>query len=324
MGIISLLLPGCFEPDKRVVPYPDAVTTIPDSVQIYQSFFDFESGRVVTSYRASSWQLGFECGAEGWHIITNSGAGWFMYNTGSQNPDVAYSMPQNLKELFDRQHAWPDSTAVGNWVSPSQSGNTYTKNVYLLGRFAGGTFSNLTQLVFLDVNDSTYTFYERDQESGAADSITISKNDSVNFVYFSVVHKRQENLEPDKTSYDIVFGSYYDMATLFGQTIPYQVGGVLLNVWNTSVSLDSTDIYADIGSGTVPGLQFTHQRDIPGYRWKTVVVDITGGGAATYSVKTLYNYIFLTAQGNYFKLRFLSYTLDGRSGYPRFEYNRLE
>jgi hypothetical protein len=321
--IMLILLQACFKEDERASPFPGEVTTI-DSVQVYQSYFNFDSGRVVKTHPVNAWQLGFECGTNGWHIITNSGANWFIFNTGQNLPDDMYTMPNSLTGMFDMPHAWPDSTAVGSWVTFTAGENEYTRNIYLLGKYVNGAFTNLKQLAFLEVTDTSYTFYYKEQKTGISDTVSVLKNDRVNFEYYSFDLHEQVNLEPDKTSYDLVFGSYYDLATLFEQTIPYHVGGVLLNAWETVVAIDSTDEYTAVGFETIPGLDFTQQRDIPGYRWKTVTIDITGGGAATYAVRTDYTYIFRTAQGNFFKLRFLSYTLEGRSGFPRFEYSQLK
>lgn len=319
--LLSAFVFSCFEEDQVVPPYAGEVTTITDSVQTHLSYFDLETGRVIASYRSDAWQLGFECGPDGWHIATNSGSNWFIYNTGQTLPDQITTMPETVENLYDTQANFPESTAVGNWVSFQDGDPVYTRNIYLLGYYSGGGFTHIRQLAFLEVNDSSYRFFSK--ETGRTDTITISKSDTANYVYYSFNHHKQVNLEPGKTKYDLVFGSYYDQATLFGQTIPYLVGGVLLNTWNTEVVLDSMDSYATIGQETIPGLDFTCQRDIPGYRWKNVTVDVTGGGSASYFVKTNYSYIFHTAQDNFFKLRFLSYTLDGRSGFPRFEYRKL-
>ena len=320
--LIALLVASCFEEDQPVPPYAGDVTTIADSVQTNLSYFDFETGRVVASHRSDAWQLGFECGPEGWHIITNSGDNWFIYNTRQTSPDH-FNMPETVDHLFDVQKAYPDSTAVGNWVAFQQGSPVYTKHIYLLGKYSGGVFTQISQLAFLEVSDSAYRFYFR-MQSGPSDTVTIVKNDSVNFVYFSVKSQAQVNLEPDKTTYDLVFGPYYDLATLFGMTIPYQVGGGMLNCWQTEALLDSTLVFDAINAGTLPGYTFNSQRDIPGYRWKGVTVDVSGGGSASYAVKTNYTYIFHTAQDNYFKLKFLSYTLDGKSGFPQFEFRQLE
>jgi hypothetical protein len=323
LGLLTVTT-SCFEEDERVNPYPTEVTTITDSVQVYQSYFDFESGHVVRSNRSDAWQLGFECGMDGWHIIVNSGSSWFIYNTRQTQIDAVKNMPCSVNHLFDVQHAFPDSTAVGDWVITTQNGNEYTRNIYLLGRFYDGSFINIKQIEFHEVNDTSYRFFYTEHESGFTDSVTIIKADSVCFVYYSFDHRNQVNFEPDKSTYDLVFGPYFDIATLFGITIPYQVGGAFQNCWQTEAVLDSINRYDDIDFSILPAYNFVRQHDIPGYRWKAVSVDISAGGIATYAVKSHYNYVIHTAQDNYFKMKFLSYTLDGKSGFPQFEFSKLE
>lgn len=322
--MIIFSMQACFEEDERVLPYPGIVSTIADSIQTNTSYFDLENRQLVKSHRHDAWQLGFACGAGGWQIITNSGANWFIYNTGQPIPDAILSMPDKINGLYDIQHAFPDSTAVGDWIHPEGGGDIYPGNIYLLGHFVDGNFAGIKQLAFLGVNDTTYTFFYKEQDSGISDTVVLMKNDSVNFIYYSFDQHTQVSLEPDKHSYDLVFGSYYDLATLFGITIPYQVGGVFQNIWDTEAVVDSVTGYAAIEPEMIPALVFTSRRDVPGYAWKGVTVDLAGGGTASYAVKSNISYIIHTAEGNYFKLRFLSYTLEGRSGFPQFEYRRLE
>lgn len=322
--LVFILMQSCFKEDERVLPYPGEVTVISDSMQVFQSYFDLESGRVVKSHRNNAWQLGFECGREGWHIITNSGSNWFIFNTGQMQADALPDMPDKLFNLYDKHHAWPDSTAVGDWVIQTEGGNEYTYDIYLLGNYVNGIFIKLKQIRFLEVSDAFFRFSYKDPETEISDTVTIIKDSNVNFVYYSFDLHQQVNLEPDKTSYDLIFGSYYDLATQFGQTIPYHVGGVLLNVYETAVAFDSTNAFANMDAVTASFLEFTQQRDVPGYRWKDPKIDITGGGSATYEVKTHYCYMIRTAQHNYFRMRFLSYSFEGRSGLPRFEYRKSE
>jgi len=321
--IAALLAWSCFEEDQPVPPYPGEVTTITDSVQTHQSYFDFETGRVVSSHRSDAWQLGFECGADGWHIITNSGANWFIYNTGQTVFDAFTAMPGSVDNLFDVQHDYPDSTAVGNWVQFPEGSPVYTNMVYLLGHYTAEHFTGIRQITFLEVNDTSYRFFFK-EPAGLSDTVTIVKNDLVNFVYYSFADYKQVDLEPDKTTYDIVFAPYYDLATLFGMTISYQVGGTFQNTFQTEAFLDSIHAFEDVNTTLIGQYDFSTRRDIPGYRWKSVTVDVSGGGIATYAVKEHYNYVFHTSEDNYFKLKFLSYTLDGKSGFPQFEFRQLE
>jgi hypothetical protein len=323
-AILSLIAVACFEEDQRVPPYPGQVSTITDSVQTHVSYFDFETNQVIRTVDIQSWQLGFECGETGWHIITNSGANWFIYNTGQGEIDANINMPGGVDHLFDMPSYFPDSTAVGDWTIQTGNGNIYTKDVYLLGYYHQEKFSKVRQVIFQAVNDTAYRFFYRENDTGISDTVTIVKNDTVNYVYFDFEQKQQVSPEPDKTTWDLAFGPYYDLATLFGMTIPYLVGGSFLNIWQTEAILDSVNLFDDIDIGMIYDYQFSSQRDIPGYQWKGVTVDISGGGSATYAVKAHYNYIFHTTEDNYFKLKFLSYTLDGRTGFPQFEYRPLE
>jgi hypothetical protein len=321
--LVLVILTTCFENDKRVAPYPGEVVTIGDNIEKYESYFDFETGKVIKKHPSDAWQLGFECGISGWHILVNSGAQWLIYNT-EQHQIGSITTPSLTADWkYDIQSDYPDSTAVGNWVVKDGSFNNYTNNVYLLGKYSGSGYVDIFQLVFLEVNDSLYRFYYKETGNGNSDTITITKADSVNFVYYSFVDKQQIQLEPDKSSYDIMFGPYYDLATEFGVTIPYLVRGVLINVYKTTAVLDSTYTYYQIDFASLGYMNFLNQRDIIGYRWKEVNVNVAGGNAA-YSIKSNYTYIIHSAQGNYFKMHFLSYELSGSSGYPQFEYLQLK
>jgi len=94
---VSLLFLACFEPDDRVLPYPGEITTIPDSVQSFQSWFDFESGNIMAKNRSDAWELAFETDPQGWRIMVNSGAGWFIYNTGNESFSDAALMPVSFE-----------------------------------------------------------------------------------------------------------------------------------------------------------------------------------------------------------------------------------
>jgi hypothetical protein len=319
--LLTTLLSSCFKEDTRMAPYPGTVTLIPDSVQVYQSYFDFETGKVVRTIPNNSWQLGFECGANGWHIITNSGSNWFIYNTKQTVPDAVTQIPPGLYHLYDVPHAFPDSTAVGDWVDGAAM-NSYSHNIYLLGHFTGGKFTQIKQIEFYQVSATGYRFWYKEQVGGSADSINIVKDESVNFVYFNFSSHKQTDVEPSRDTWDLVFLPYFDLATLFGTTIPYNVGGAFINTSHTEAVLDSVNNFFAIDSAMIPNYHFTAQRDIPGYRWKSPIVDISSG-SANYLIKSNYNYIFHTTGNNFYVLKFLSYSRGGSNGHPQFEFRKL-
>jgi len=321
--LILFVLSACFKEDERLKPYDGVLTTIIDPVQSNTSYFDFETDSVIASVPSHTWQIGFECNAEGWHIITNSGDNWFMYNTGQTVLNGSATMPTRVDHLYDVPPAFPDSTAVANWVTVSPGGNTYTNNVYLLGHYESGNFKNIKQVVFLSVDESSYRFIYKEDLSSLTDTIQIVKNDSATYVYFNFNTKLQVNTEPNKEIWDLAFAPYYDLATNFGVTIPYPVGGSFINAGYTEAVLDSVNSFDRIDIGMIPHYEFIHQRNIPGYRWKIPNVNISSG-SASYKIKTKYTYIFHTSEDQYYKLRFISYEHRGEPGYPLFEFIKLQ
>jgi hypothetical protein len=320
--VIIVLFVSCFEEDERVPPYPGIVSTIKWNIEDTASYFDLESNTIVKSDPSGLWQLGFECGPEGWHIIVNSGASWLLYNTKQTDLLSVYSFPSGFNGLYDVQSAYPDSTAAGSWLTDPSDGISSKKEVYLLGKINGINYSEVKKIIFLNVDDSSYQFFYSEEKTGVADTITISKTDTANFVYYSFNKRQQLNAEPHKSSYDLVFCPYYDLAALLGQTIPYLVRGVLLNTWETTAVIDSFDRYNNITAETLVNYEPLPKRDAIGYRWKDVIVD-QGSVSAVYTVKLNYTYLIHTSEGNIYKLRFLSYMLGDKSGYPQFEYQFL-
>lgn len=321
--ISFMTLFSCFKEDTRVSPWPGEVATIFEDIELNFSYFDLETGATIKNYPADTWQMAFECGEEGWHIQINSGDGWFLWNSQQTDIDAEITPPHGTLWAYDKQSAFPDSTAAGNWIDQNGENTTYTNDVYFLGKYISGVYSNIQRIQFNYVDRDQYRFILRNEESGLTDSVTIIKTDTCNFVYFNIFSKQQLNIEPKKEQFDLIFGPYYDLATQLGVTIPYLVRGTFLNAWETQAVLDSVTDYDQIVYETLDDYQFVNQKDVIGYRWKDITID-PGSGRATYKVKPHYTYIINTSSGNYYKLRFLSFSIDGISGYPRFEYKELK
>ncbi len=317
-----LLLVSCFEKDEAVNPYSGEVVTIENNITLYQSYFDFESGEVKAVHSIHEWQLGFESGDEGWHILVNSGDGWFIWNTRQGNIEIPDPGSEPANWNYDIQSSYPDSTAIGDWTFFQDNIRMYTNDVYILGNLSANSYTQRKRIQFFHVDNVSYQFCFIDEETEQHDTVTIFKNDSAAFTYYNLIQHEQLNLEPGSTGYDIVFCPYYDLATLFGATIPYLVRGIFLNTQGVLAVLDSVNTYQEIDYELLGEYEFSHQRDMIGYKWKDVSVNVSEG-RADYSINRKYNYIIRTTEGNYYKLRFLSFSLNGEPGYPQFEYNIL-
>jgi hypothetical protein len=321
--VCPFLVLSCFEKDTAVTPWPGEVITINEDIEEYFSYFDLETGSVVKSFPVDSWQISFECIEPGWHIQINSGDGWFLWNSGQTDIDADIIPPQGILWAYDKQSAYPDSTAAGNWVNIVGNDKIYTGYVYFLGKFVSGTYYDIKRLKFTLVDKDHYRFLMRSEDSGIQDTLNMTKSDTSSFIYFNIYNKTQVNLEPRKEQFDLIFGPYYDLATQLGVTIPYLVRGTFLNLWETSAVLDSVNAYEQITYEMLGNYVFTKQKDVIGYRWKDITIDPVSG-RATYKVKPQYSYVINTSTGRYYKLRFLSFSIDGYSGFPRFEIKELK
>lgn len=323
LSLLAILVASCFEKDEPLAPYQGKVTIITHQIEQYTSYFDFETNSIVDWHPSNSWDLGFSCGAESLSILTNSGAHWFLYNT--LQSDIKAEVQYPIKTIwgYDKQSFYPDSTAASGWITLNNTDTSYSNQVYLLGNFSGSSYSEVYRIKFLQVNSLKYTFcYSPYNAPESIDTITIQKNSNRNFVYYYFKSAQIVDVEPDIHSYDLIFCPYYAVVTELGVTAPYLVRGVFLNNTATQATIDSVTSYENITNSMISSYKLSSQRDAIGFNWKNVTVN-TSSGTAGYQINPTYNYIIKTSEGNYYKMRFLSYELNGENGYPAFEFKSL-
>jgi hypothetical protein len=319
---ITIFIVSCFKEDEPLQPYPGEVSTIENHIEKFQSYYDFESDSVSCYHRSDEWTLGFGCGENELLISTNSGNNWFIYNTKQSDLNATIDYPYNKIWDYDLQKFFPTYTAISNWVNISDNDTTFTGIVFLLGKFNGSTYSDIYRLKILKADKHEYVFcYQSEYLAEQSDTFAVQKSPSKNFVYFSFTDFAVKDLEPEKSTYDIVFGPYYDSVTQIGVTAPYLVRGVLLN-YGSVAAIDSITDFKSINTNDFSSSDFFSQRNFIGYNWKNVLID-QSASSASYSVRSDYNYMIKTQEGNYFKFRFVSYSLNGENGYPSFEVEKI-
>jgi hypothetical protein len=314
---------SCFKEDEPIAPYTGEFTTLLDHIEYNLSFYDFETNSVTGSFPVNSWTLGFACNKNDFTIASNSGDNWFVYNT--EKSDITQNISYPLKKIwdYDKQNFFPDSTAIRKWVKVNGHDTSYSGNVYLLGKYTGDGYSKIFKLQFLKVDSLAYVFcFTPGVNSDVPDTIRVQKVPGKNFVYYSFDDFQTRDPEPEKSGYDLVFGPYYDMATEIGITAPYLVRGTLLNSYKVEASVDSLHSYESLDSLTLNIYTFDSRRNKIGFSWKQVIID-PSNNSASYLIRPEMNYMVKTVEGNYFKMRFISYELDGKDGYPSFETKQL-
>ncbi len=321
--LLPLILTGCFEEDSRVLPWPGEVTTIDHDITWWQSYFDLESNRVISVNSIDEWDMAFGCSPDSRHLRINSGKGLFVYRSELADVGTDYTISGNERWKYDKSDGNPDSSAFGIWCDTLLYPHLSQGEVFIISIMDENGYSLYAQVQLLSVDSAGYVMKYRKPGEQDIRQVGIIKSDSVNFVFYDFESGAQKHLEPALSSYDIIFTPYYDLVyDIVEIPLPYLVRGVFLNRCNVSAALETEKTYDEITWFQVDPESFSCRQDFIGWDWKDVAIDFAGG-TANYNVRTDRTYLIKSFEGNYYKLRFLSYYLDGIYGFPSFEYKLL-
>ncbi len=321
--LMAMALTGCFEEDSRVSPYPGEVTTIDHDITFWQSYFDLESNKVVSLNSIDEWDMAFGCNPGSWHLRINSGSGLFVHQTELDDVGTDYIISGNERWKYDKSDGNTDSSAFGYWCDTLVYPHPSEEKVFVLGMKEAEGYTLYAKVQMLEVDSTRYIMKYLKQGEQDIHQVEITKSDSVHFTYYDFASGTQKHLEPPLNSYDIIFTPYYDLVyDIVDIPLPYLVRGVMLNSCNVSTALETSKSYDEITWFLIDPESFSCEQDFIGWEWKDVTIDFSGG-TATYNVRTDRTYLIRSYEGNYYKLRFLSYYLDGIYGFPSFEYKML-
>lgn len=280
----------------------------------WQIFYNLEKNMIVSQNLRSSWDLGFECNAEGFHVITNVGKYMQVYNTGKTDLlSVVDTTGYGIKVNWDASNGILNETAIGDW--------RINKPVYILdlGYSETGTHQGFQKIRIVEYSELSYTFEYAHLNCTQANQINIlniAKDSLYNFSFFSFALNSIVNVEPPKKNWDIVFMQYIHVFQDANIT-PYWVTGCLLNRNNTMAVLDTINPFDNINHETAANSTLSPNIDIIGYNWKF----FDGEG---YTIRSNYNYLLKDQKGIYYKLHFIDfYSPTGLKGCPTWEFQRL-
>lgn len=305
---ITLLLLACEKAEIPVQKPVGAAATIQVEMGAdygNQLFFSIETKEVVRINHRETWDLGFENGESGKHVILNSSK-MMSCATTTVNDLIQINSATGWEFVHDQPGGNLDSTAFGSWWNVDV--------VYILDRgvTVSGTSIGKIKLKITNVNASGYTLEWAPLSSSDIQTSFIPKSGNSNFIAFSFDNNGEiRDIEPPTTDWQLCFTSYthvYDDGT------PYLVTGVLSNrkevqVAKTSLSFDAIT-YNDVTTAN-----FEERINVIGYDWKTYDFDLS-----SYTVDPLKVYLIKTQNDRVFKLRFVDfYTETGVKGAPKFE-----
>jgi len=325
VAILAVMLPSCFKKEEMVTPHPMGdlkSATIPmTDTYLNQVFFSLDSGIAVRTITKTTYDLGFECGKDGWHIILNSSNFMKVADLGEVPLGQAYDTT-GLALRFDKSDGNPDSTAIGEWYTVVGKDTLSKNHVYGVSRGMDeyGEPLGLYQFLMDSLKMGTYYFRFAPLSGGAIESGQIRKRENINYLYFSLKTRNVVDVEPSRLTYDLLFSQYTTLLfTDQGIPYPYLVTGVLINPHIVDVAIDSTTDFSVINREMARTFSYSKNHDVIGWEWKKYDF-----GTGVYTIVPNLNYVIRGISGYFYKLRFVGfYNKDGLKGYPVIEFQQL-
>ncbi|MFZ6010934.1 MAG: HmuY family protein [Bacteroidota bacterium] len=287
-------------------------------------FVDLSANRQQAVERAS-WDLGFYM-KDDFKVILNSSTG--MMARALDKNDLNTVTPQDTSGfatamVFANAAALPwiddpsgdlSKTAIGS-VAVTASEN----KVYIINRGSGaGTPApkrGWKKIRVIRSASGGYTLQHADINATTFQQIEIGKEDKALFQYIHF-ENGAVNVEPNKDKWDIAWTYFTNTANFGPSVVPYGFQDiVLLNRHSVQVAkvLASSVSYADFKESDLSALTFNSSQIAIGADWRRTLP----APAIAYEDRF---YVVKDADGNYYKLRFLSLTTDGQRGRPRIEF----
>ena len=306
-------LTGCFENDEPIQPFPRgevegfSLEVGPKYTQ--QLYYSFAQNQVVKSNDRDAWDVAFSCEAGNNSIYMNTGNSMYGAIT-DKNQISEVNDTAGLDFTWDWSNGKDDSTVLYNW-------ETHGKVAVLdLGYTLDNQHRGYVKAKFELLNDSLVIQYGMIGQRSER-SVIMGKDDIYNRVYFSFETGTQEDIEPVKTAYDLIFRQYIYYFEV--EDLPYSVVGALYNPTNTSVLSINDKDFADITIDDTTSYSFSSQQDVIGYDWKEFNID-----EGVYVVYPDKNFIIRTSLGFFYKFHFVDfYNTSGERGYPKVEFKLL-
>lgn len=174
-------------------------------------------------------------------------------------------------------------------------------------------------------NSTTYTVTYSLWNSDDVKTLDIAKDDNSSYVGVSFTTNQKVSMQPAKTDWDMVWGRNTYISAM-SPGVPFVMADIVF--LNTKAGVQAQEIliseggnYNDYTAEKAKTAKFSSNIDVIGSAWRN-----GGGPTSGPSVKTDRFYVIKDAQGNIYKLGFVSMndnTDGGKRGYPEIKYALL-
>ncbi len=345
IALLLLIFISCKDDD----PTPEVAQIVTDATvntevgganEPNQVYFDFSSNTQKTVQR-DAWDLRFYNG-NSFRVSLNSSIAMAVKQLDATDLNaVTTATVQDLLSVVATQTFDPSNTAfvddfdgdILHTAIAEVSDSPEQNKVYLLnlGYQVGTDTPNLGSVAIkgdlrgwkkirILKQNGNYLLQYANLDDTTFQEVTISKNSDYNFTFFSFNTNATVDVEPLKENWDLCFTSFTNEIPNAG-TYMYSDFILSNNLQNVKAyEVNTADFSFEDFSKTdiVEGSFLTSQRAV-GSSWR-----VGGGPGTAPQIKTDKFYILKDAEGNYFKIKFLTLTNEeGERGNAQFEYSLL-
>lgn len=302
------------------------------------AYVDMSAGEAVTVKR-SSWDLGFYCGSDFRVILNNTTSAGAKMTTATSLSAIGAADTIGLTLAINQAAPGPDQYAffdpidgsLTNTVIPAISATAAENKVVIINRGTGGGIAPQPWIkALITRNGSGYTVqYGGIQQTSNFTTVQVSKDGDYHFRYISFDGGTIVNVQPKKNEWDFTWG--YSVYQILGVG-PYNFSD-LIAINNLSGVTAATKIYASAAvrneaytkfnrdSVNTSLAAFSGDRWAIGSSWRVTPAP----GSTNAGVRTDRFYVVKDVQGNYYKLKFISFAAEdgGERGKPVFEYQLI-
>ncbi|HSG68039.1 MAG TPA: hypothetical protein VK994_04980, partial [Bacteroidales bacterium] len=246
--IMLVFLSSCFKEDEKILPHDpgglEDVQVAMGGTYSQQVYFDLGTGESISSNDKDIFDLVFESGEEGWHVLLNSASFMYAAKTGNKDFDAPIDTT-GYDWRYDKSDGDLDSTAIGMYFTydPVDSGMVSLGDVYVLqrGYDVNANIRGLKKLLIIAVDDSSYRIRYANTDGSEEVNATIIKDPLAHFSYYSFENGGEQVFpEPLPDSYDLVFTMYTTLLyTNEGDPYPYLLTGTLVNRQGVETARDT-------------------------------------------------------------------------------------
>ncbi len=323
--LVALNLVSCFKKELPITDLPPKTGSTILQVQMgaeydTTSYINLELGKVVGKSLHYNWDIKLEAGAEGKHILLNSGKSVRMCRTQVKDLTACSELPANPIWEFDARTICPDSSCIADWYDA----NGNSKNEVYIIRIPNkaGTQFQYKKIQIVDATNTAYTLRYAPLDSASFNTLIIPKDSDFNYVYADLSKGNIVDVEPPKTTWDFEISRFSHVYYELTPVVNYQVNGALHNPYQTisaSDTLNEQD-FMSFTKDNAMAMQWSPFVNSLGFTWKNF--NFTLGD---YEVYDKYMYAIRTQKNQLYKLHFIGYkTATGEQYAPKMEWERLD